>query len=172
MIHCEIELCVGCKMCEIACATEHFGAVSPALSRIRVAKQDETGIDFAISCLSCQEKPCLECPTEALSVKDTGEILLDQEVCLGCLECVETCPIGAVGFYDQLPLFCDLCGGKTSCVTACPTDALTYREDYRDVSLEAFIDDDRRESIRRMNYALEIAKPLREQWKSGRRVDS
>ena len=47
MIHCDIKLCVGCRMCEVACSSGHFGAVSPALARIRVAKMDETGIDLA-----------------------------------------------------------------------------------------------------------------------------
>ena len=72
MIHCDIRLCVGCRMCEVACSAGHFGAVSPALARIRVAKLDEIGIDLAIACFSCTEKPCLECPTEALSVGAHG----------------------------------------------------------------------------------------------------
>ena len=91
MIHCDIKLCVGCRMCEVTCSSGHFGAVSPALARIRVAKMDETGIDLAIACFSCNEKPCLECPTEALSVGDRGEIVLDSDFC-------DACGYGAFGY--------------------------------------------------------------------------
>ena len=79
MIHCDIRLCVGCRMCEVSCSSNHFGAVSPALSRIRVAKLDEIGIDMAVACFSCVEKPCLACPTEALSVGTQGVVLLDPD---------------------------------------------------------------------------------------------
>ncbi|MFQ5749772.1 MAG: 4Fe-4S binding protein, partial [Planctomycetota bacterium] len=97
MIHCTLEICVGCRMCEVACSSFHFGAVSPALSRIRVAKLEEIGLDMAVACLSCEEKPCLECPTEALSLQADGTILLDPEDCTACGVCVEECPVGAVG---------------------------------------------------------------------------
>ena len=64
-------------MCEVACSAFHFGAVSPAMARIRVAKLESIGIDTAIACMSCAEKPCLECPTEALSVGVNGKVVLD-----------------------------------------------------------------------------------------------
>ena len=172
MIHCDIKLCVGCRMCEVACSANHFGAVSPALARIRVAKLDEIGIDLAVACLSCLERPCLECPTEALSVGTQGVILLDQEMCTACGECVETCPVGAVGFYNDLPLFCDLCGGAPTCVTICPSDALTYQEEPKEVSLEAFMDTDGNPNQRRAHFAEVLAEPLRQEWSEGRRVDS
>jgi Fe-S-cluster-containing hydrogenase component 2 len=93
MIHCDVALCVGCRMCEVACSAFHFGAVSPALSRIRVVKLEAIGIDAAIACLSCDERPCLECPTDALSVGTRGEILLDPDLCNACETCVEACPV-------------------------------------------------------------------------------
>lgn len=170
MIHCDINLCVGCRMCEVSCGDFHYGAVSPVLSRIRVAKLESTGIELAVACLSCVEKPCLECPTEALSVGETGEILLKDDLCSGCDICVDACPVGAVGMYDGLPLFCDLCGGETICVSTCPTGALSNKND--DVSLEEFLESRGNANTRRAEYAKVLGKPLREKWINGGRIDS
>ena len=172
MIHCDIRLCVGCRMCEVTCSTSHFGAVSPALARIRVGKLDETGIDLAIACLGCLEKPCLECPTEALAVGIRGEIQLDAGLCNACEECVEACPIGAVGFHDNHPLFCNLCDGATICVTTCPSGALSYREEYGDVSLQAMLPSVGHSGQKRAVYAGKQGEPIRTAWQSGARVDS
>ena len=172
MIHCALELCVGCRMCEVACSAFHYGAVSPALARIRVAKLEEIGVDMAVACLSCEEKPCLECPTEALSREADGTILLDADLCSACEVCVEACPVGAVGFHDDRPLFCDLCGGETSCVSACPSGALSYREETKEVSLRPFLQFVGRRAERRARYVGVLAKPIRAAWKNGARVDA
>jgi len=170
MIHCDAVLCVGCRMCEVACSTFHFGAVSPALSRIRVVKLEAIGIDLAIACMGCEEKPCLECPTEALSVGPMGEILLERDLCDGCETCVAVCPVGAVGFLDEEPLFCDLCGGATSCIEVCPTDALSNRE--AGVSLADYLENQGLPREKRAYYAERLAAPIRVAWRQGARVDS
>jgi carbon-monoxide dehydrogenase iron sulfur subunit len=172
MIFCEVKTCVGCRMCEVACSSFHFGAVSPALARIRVAKLEETGIDMAVACLSCAEKPCLECPTEALSVGARGEILSDLSLCNACKLCAEACPIGAIGFYGDQPLFCDLCQGATVCVSACPSRALSYREDHKEISLKAFLPSRGNSNQRRAQYVGLQGEPLRASWQNGARVDS
>lgn len=158
-------------MCEVACSAGHFGAVSPALARIRVAKLEEIGIDLAIACFSCLEKPCLECPTEALSVGAAGEIVLDEGFCDGCGICVEACPVGAIGFYEDQPLFCDLCDGSPTCVEICPTGALSNLADG-EVSLASYLDFQGTPGQKRARFASAAARPLREEWAAGRRVDA
>ncbi len=155
----------------MACSHAHFGAVSPALSRIRVAKLEEIGIDMAVSCLGCEERPCLVCPVGALSVSEKRQIAVDIELCTGCGVCVDECPVGAIGFHDGLPLFCDLCGGSPSCVANCPTGAVVY-EEHLPVSLAQFAQSSRNPAQKRSDYVTEDARPVREEWKSGRRVDS
>ncbi len=171
MIRCDLEICVGCKSCEVTCSTFHYNAVSPVMSRIRVAKLEDTGIDMAVSCLSCIEKSCMDCPNEALSVGKAGEILRDSEICDACELCTETCPIGAVGFFENAPIFCDLCSGEKSCVQTCPSGALIYVEN-EEVSLEKYLTNDGRAGSRRAAYAEDLAKKIRDEWKNGRRVDS
>jgi Fe-S-cluster-containing hydrogenase component 2 len=171
MIHCDITLCVGCRICEVACSSFHHGAVSPALTRIHVSKLEEIGIDMAVVCFSCVEKPCLDCPTEALTVGAKGEIRLDDDLCSLCGECIDACPIGAAGNEGADPLFCDLCGGETICVQECPTGALSYREN-EEVSLQPFMETRGNARQRRADYVNVQAKPIRDLWINGARVDS
>ncbi len=159
-------------MCEVACSSSHFTAVSPVMARIRVAKLEETGIDLAVACLSCLEKPCLECPTEALTVGGQGQIVLDAALCGGCRVCVEACPIGAVGFYDGLPLFCDLCAGAPACVKVCPTQCLAYVEEAREQPLRPFMGSEGGPAQKRAVYARVLGEPIRHDWCCGARVDS
>lgn len=170
MIHCEIKACVGCRMCEVACSIAHFGAVSPALARIRVAKLEDTGIEMAVACLSCRERPCLECPSGALSAAPNGSILVDADSCTACRICVDACPVGAIGFHEDRPLICDLCGGAPACVASCPSGALTCPEDFRDVALAAYPTTPGNPSEKRAHYVLEQGRSLRASWKSGVRA--
>ena len=171
MVECDPRLCVGCRRCEVACADFHFGAVSPVLSRIRVAKLESIGIDMSVACLSCIEKSCLICPVEALSVAENGSIVVDTDRCDACEVCVDACPIGAVGFHDELPLFCDLCDGEVSCVQACPSGALANRE-TNDVSLRAWQQSEGSPARKRVTYVRAETEEVRREWLSGRRVDS
>jgi carbon-monoxide dehydrogenase iron sulfur subunit len=156
----------------VVCSTIHFGAVSPALSRIRVAKLEEIGIDMAVACLSCLEKYCLSCPSDALSVGEKGEIRLDAGLCSGCQWCVEACPVGAVGFSDGLPIICDLCGGDVACISACPSQALLYREDIQPASLEHFMPSEGNPGEKRVRWTFEQGRGLRESWNNGARICS
>jgi Fe-S-cluster-containing hydrogenase component 2 len=156
-------------MCEVTCSAFHFGAVSPMLSRIRVIKHEAIGIDMAVACISCHEKPCIECPTDALEVGAQGQIVLTRELCNGCEVCVDACPVGAIGFHEQ-PLFCDLCDGEVSCVASCPSDALSYTEEIG-ASLEPFAESRGSPTQKRALYVDVQGAARRERWLAGLRVD-
>jgi heterodisulfide reductase subunit A len=75
----------------------------------------------------------------ALSLMDQGTITLDPSIahvtttrCLGCGQCIESCPYNAVALDNQLveinPYLCRGCG---SCAAACPNKAISLHH-YND----------------------------------------
>jgi len=105
------------------CSLSKTGKFNPALARIRVVEDLEQGKYFPVICRHCKVPKCREaCPTEALQPLPSlpGVIVLKEELCIGCLECVEACPFGAirVGPGKEV-LKCDLCLGDPICVRFC-----------------------------------------------------
>ncbi|UCD58886.1 MAG: 4Fe-4S binding protein, partial [Candidatus Hydrogenedentota bacterium] len=61
------------------------------------------------------------CPAEAMSRDErTGAVVIDEQKCTLCLECVGACQYGAINVSpDGAVLKCDLCGGTPVCVWYC-----------------------------------------------------
>ncbi len=128
-IRVNVDTCSGCRRCELVCSFAHENRFRPSASRIAVVKEDSWGFDLPVFCDHCEQCPALEsCPPKALSRNENGLILVDEEKCSGCGNCVKTCSLGAIRLdsVKHVPLFCDLCGGEPQCVKNCPTNALTY----------------------------------------------
>ena len=108
------ELCSGCRICELACAIEHFGVNNPKKSAIRVlVTYPHPVVRMPIVCSQCKHPVCADaCPVEAL--KKTEDLVeLDTDLCISCLKCVDACPFGAIYAHEDVdnPIKCDLCGG-------------------------------------------------------------
>jgi Fe-S-cluster-containing hydrogenase component 2 len=127
------EQCSGCRMCELVCATKHFGVNNPKKSAIRVLiTYPHPVIRMPIVCGQCKTPPCENaCPVNALSRKN-GVVTLNKEACISCFKCVHACPFGAVYVHDDsdYPIKCDLCGGDPECVKHCPKGALRMIPEY------------------------------------------
>jgi Fe-S-cluster-containing hydrogenase component 2 len=123
------ELCSGCRICELTCAIEHFGANNPKKSAVRVlVTYPHPVMRLPIVCSQCKVPVCAEaCPVGALTRKN-GVVQLDAHGCITCMKCVDACPFGAVYAHQDLdhPIKCDLCGGRPKCVDACPKGALRF----------------------------------------------
>ena len=122
--------CVGCRNCEMICSLVHEGICSPSLSRIRVARDERAGWNVPISCSMCEKPMCVMiCPVGAAQRNDeTGLVLIDENRCIGCLQCVQACPFGHVNFHPTrgVAFKCDRCGGDPQCVKFCWTGAITF----------------------------------------------
>ena len=121
--------CTGCRMCELVCSFTHSRIFNPSLSRIRVTTRETELIDFPVICRQCLNPPCQKvCPTQAISRNSLGANQIEEELCIGCGECVSACPFGAIYIPtgEKVPISCDLCGGDPQCVAYCPREVLTY----------------------------------------------
>jgi anaerobic selenocysteine-containing dehydrogenase/Fe-S-cluster-containing dehydrogenase component len=139
----DLERCIGCKSCEVACKTEH--GLGPGEYRNRVVWLGDAqgaGLDFlTVTCQHCERPACLRaCPVNPKAiVKDaeTGIVRVLEDRCTGCGECVIACPYGAMG-YDPVghhSVKCDLCvdrraegAATTACASVCPGHAITFGE--------------------------------------------
>lgn len=120
---------MGCRICMLVCANRHGGDMKA--SRIRIGDAESMVGHNIDVCVQCDEKACVEsCPSEAISLDEkTGAVMVDEDLCVGCGDCVEACPYGAIEIIDDLALVCDLCGGEPGCVAGCPVDALTLEDE-------------------------------------------
>jgi len=137
----EIEKCLACKSCEIACAVAHSKSKvleeatqeQPKPQR-RVTVQAAGEFAVPLQCRHCEDAPCITvCPTAAIHREEAnGPVLIEQDKCIGCKYCLVACPFGVIeASHDgKVMVKCDLCferakaGQIPACVEACPTKAL------------------------------------------------
>jgi anaerobic carbon-monoxide dehydrogenase iron sulfur subunit len=131
--------CMACKSCELACALQHSasGDINAAIceyprpfSRLTIEQGD--GKLHLITCHHCKHPKCVEvCLANAIEKNDSSTVTINDERCIGCGECVEACPFGAIQIHGNEAVKCDLCDGavELSCVLACTSGALIYRQE-------------------------------------------
>jgi formate dehydrogenase iron-sulfur subunit len=131
LIYANLERCIDCRACEVACQREHSNLSNMSVVRV------EDRFAVPLSCRHCEQAPCVvACYTEALILTEEGTISFDAAKCTGCGLCVFACPFGVVGFdwSGKVIYKCDLCaerlaeGKPPACVITCPTQALSYGE--------------------------------------------
>ena len=137
----DMNLCIGCHSCEVACGEQNGLPTSTAWRRVG---EIEGGVypaakrfHLSMSCNHCIEPLCLEgCPTGAYEKLANGVVAHHADDCIGCQYCTWTCPYSVPAFQPDRRIVtkCDMClprldaGMAPACVSACPTKALTVEK--------------------------------------------
>jgi Fe-S-cluster-containing dehydrogenase component len=144
VIQIDIEKCVGCRTCEVACSLKNVGQSNPTRSKIRVIRYEKPGYFhnyIPMVCQQCTDPLCMDsCPVNAISRNDeTRALEVDQDTCVGCRVCTMACPIGGINIdpVTNTASKCDLCGGDPECVKFCAPEAIKYvSKDLMDLQLK------------------------------------
>jgi len=163
----DISKCTGCKKCETTCSFFHTGKINNSLARIKVLNLYETGIDGPVVCNQCQERYCMSCPEDALSIGSLGQIIVSPTVCNLCGVCEKRCPIGAIEIFNEIVYVCDLCGGFPKCVDSCTEGAIVLEKNEKHPSLTAFKKKSTRmnPSQKRFIYLSDKGEIVRKKWR-------
>jgi Fe-S-cluster-containing dehydrogenase component/DMSO reductase anchor subunit len=146
----DMNVCIGCHSCEVACGEQNGLPTSTAWRRVG---EIEGGVypaakryHLSMSCNQCVEPLCLEgCPTNAYEKLSNGVVAHHADDCIGCQYCTWTCPYSVPAFQPDRRIVtkCDMClprldaGMAPACVAACPTGAITVEK----VNVAAWRDD-------------------------------
>lgn len=137
----DLERCTHCDECVKGCADAHGGTP-------RFVREGARFKNFTVptACYQCTDPVCMiGCPTGAITRPlGTKEVVIDQQTCIGCGNCVRRCPWDniltvpfdspATGTRIELATKCDLCVGRDTgpaCVQMCPHDA-AIRVSFKD----------------------------------------
>jgi len=136
----DIDRCVGCRACELACVAENHLVDGVRWRHIvksgpTMAPNGPTVSFMSSSCMHCGLAPCMQvCPTKAISKRPDGIVLVDDKKCIGCKACLWVCPFGAPQFSPKTRRMskCTLCshrvdkGQVPACVASCHVEAIKF----------------------------------------------
>ena len=177
----DTDMCMGCNTCGVVCKMENnvpSGIIwnkvladngeqlfSPSGTYPAKGETSNLSMGFiTIACQHCEAPACTEvCPTGATyKDEETGVVLQNYEVCIGCLSCMAACPYDVRSLNEQEPKYymghatgdsnvpqhlantvekCTMCwhrlekGLEPECVVGCPAKA-RYFGDFNDPESE------------------------------------
>ena len=136
----DLDTCVGCHACVIACANEN--GLAPGRFWRRIISFNSSHVPdlpvyhLSLACNHCLDAPCATaCPAAAIARDEqTGAVLIDNARCIGCRYCSWVCPFDAPQFNGQAGVMekCTLCNHRLlqnlapACTSLCPTGALSF----------------------------------------------
>jgi Fe-S-cluster-containing dehydrogenase component len=152
--------CNGCRKCEWACNDWNKNPNQPikafedktVFNKIRrthaasftvvnrfINSKDSTPIYVKKQCMHCVEPGCVSaCFVDAFKKTNTGAVIYNPAVCVGCRYCMIACPFDIPAYEYNDPVTpkvtkCTFCfdriskdGGIPACVEACTTETLRF----------------------------------------------
>lgn len=166
----DLARCDGCGDCTRACAAMHF--IPPQQEWIpiyEVTDNHAAGSYFLPRpCMQCDNPPCVRaCPVNATYKRTDGIVMMDQDRCIGCRNCIAQCPYSARSFnWGEPPhtpaelarpystdynyphrkgvvekcIFCPELlarGVLPACSSKCPMGAVYFGDEYEDVVINS-----------------------------------
>ncbi len=154
-------VCIGCKACEVACHQwNQLPATNGGANKLSGDSYDNTrrldGINWrhvkfveqfaqdrsqgrwllmSDVCKHCVQAGCLEvCPTGAIVRTEFDTVVIQENVCNGCRNCLAGCPFGVIDInpVTNTAQKCTLCydrmlnGLTPACAKACPTASIQF----------------------------------------------
>lgn len=118
----DIDKCIGCNRCAVACKAENGVPDEPFyfrtwVERYTIKRNGDVAVEnisidhprqpdddrevlrtFFVPklCNQCEHPPCVQvCPVKATFATPDGVVIVDQDRCIGCRYCIQACPYGA-----------------------------------------------------------------------------
>jgi benzoyl-CoA reductase subunit BamC len=133
----DLDKCIGCRACEMACSAFHanpkYSSNNPARSRIRMVVDEQKDVYVPVRAADYSKAECMGRGTYVIDEKEYGE----------CVFCRASCP-SRDAFKEPdsgLPLKCDMCEDdqpqkEPLCVQVCRAGALAYVEREEEAGIE------------------------------------
>ena len=139
----DLNRCVGCLACTVACkVVNHVPVGQFRIKTMRVGPNPIEGGSghfpdvemyfLPMQCQHCENPECVTvCPTGASFKDENGVVRVDREQCIGCQLCMSACPYGVRYLDPETNVVdkCDLCADRVEqgllphCVSQCAARA-------------------------------------------------
>lgn len=144
----DVEKCVDCNNCFLACKDEHVDNDWPGYTRpqprhghrwiniMRMERGQYPLVDVAYrptTCMHCDDAPCIRAAKGSIAKRPDGIVIIDPVKAAGQQDLVKACPYQAIWWNQEqaTPQKCTFCAHlidqgwkKPRCAQACPTGAL------------------------------------------------